>query len=255
MSAEARAALPATSTLPEEGIDLRAEVARYEEFLVDQALVRTLGNKAQAAQLLGLNRTTLVEMLKRRPIAPAAKAALGRDATLTLRERMDELIAETYEACGRNAAETARALGIGRSTFYRSAGRLSGNDASGLGWDSEIAPETERAPETTPSPAPLPPEAPVSEPAPAPEAEPAPEAPEPPAPAEPAAAAAASAKPESEPPTGVYPARIPRSVFAALRAEGLDDRQIAQRLGVSRYLVEKALRTPATPVKCSKARR
>jgi sigma-54 specific flagellar transcriptional regulator A len=34
--------------------------------MIRQALDRTRGNKNRAAQLLGLNRTTLVEMLKRK---------------------------------------------------------------------------------------------------------------------------------------------------------------------------------------------
>jgi len=53
------------SQLPAEGVDLRAVVARLEETLIDQALERTGGNRNAAAQLLGLNRTTLVEKLKR----------------------------------------------------------------------------------------------------------------------------------------------------------------------------------------------
>jgi DNA-binding NtrC family response regulator len=52
--------------LPELGIDLRAAVERYENQLILQALQRTGRNKNRAAQLLGLNRTTLVEMLKRK---------------------------------------------------------------------------------------------------------------------------------------------------------------------------------------------
>jgi DNA-binding NtrC family response regulator len=51
--------------LPPEGIDLRATVAQLEESLIEQALSRTGGNRNAAAQLLGLNRTTLVEKLKR----------------------------------------------------------------------------------------------------------------------------------------------------------------------------------------------
>jgi sigma-54 specific flagellar transcriptional regulator A len=52
--------------LPETGIDLRAVVERYENQLIVKALERTGRNKNRAAQLLGLNRTTLVEMLKRK---------------------------------------------------------------------------------------------------------------------------------------------------------------------------------------------
>ncbi len=52
--------------LPEGGIDLRAAVELYENQMISQALERTGRNKNRAAQLLGLNRTTLVEMLKRK---------------------------------------------------------------------------------------------------------------------------------------------------------------------------------------------
>jgi len=53
-------------TLPETGIDLKELLNRVEYELIDQALDRTGGNRNQAAALLGLNRTTLVEKLKRR---------------------------------------------------------------------------------------------------------------------------------------------------------------------------------------------
>ena len=56
---------PSGTQLPAEGVDLRAVVAQLEESLIDQALERTGGNRNAAAQLLGLNRTTLVEKLKR----------------------------------------------------------------------------------------------------------------------------------------------------------------------------------------------
>jgi len=56
---------PGAGTLPAEGIDLKQAVADLEESLIDQALSRTGGNRNAAAQLLGLNRTTLVEKLKR----------------------------------------------------------------------------------------------------------------------------------------------------------------------------------------------
>jgi DNA-binding NtrC family response regulator len=57
------------SELPAMGLDLKAVVDEYESNLIRQALARTGGNKNRAAQLLGLNRTTLVEMVKRKRIA------------------------------------------------------------------------------------------------------------------------------------------------------------------------------------------
>ena len=52
--------------LPDAGIELRTAVENFENGLIRQALERTGWNKNQAAKLLGLNRTTLVEMLKRK---------------------------------------------------------------------------------------------------------------------------------------------------------------------------------------------
>ena len=54
------------SELPAEGIDLKQTIAELEDSLIDQALDRTRGNRNAAARLLGLNRTTLVEKLKRK---------------------------------------------------------------------------------------------------------------------------------------------------------------------------------------------
>jgi DNA-binding NtrC family response regulator len=56
--------LPVTR-LPDEGIDLPRAVENLERELIEQALTRTNRVKARAAALLGLNRTTLVEKLKR----------------------------------------------------------------------------------------------------------------------------------------------------------------------------------------------
>jgi DNA-binding NtrC family response regulator len=61
-------AAAAPAALPVAGIDLRSVVEQYENQLIAEALKRTNGNKNRAAQLLGLNRTTLVEMLKRKGI-------------------------------------------------------------------------------------------------------------------------------------------------------------------------------------------
>jgi DNA-binding NtrC family response regulator len=59
----------ATLDLPESGVDLRLFLTQLEERLIAQALERTGGNKNRAAELLGMNRTTLVEKLRRRNVA------------------------------------------------------------------------------------------------------------------------------------------------------------------------------------------
>jgi DNA-binding NtrC family response regulator len=60
---------PAVETLlakmPSDGIDLVATVSRIEHSLISQALESSGGVKAKAAALLGINRTTLVEKIKR----------------------------------------------------------------------------------------------------------------------------------------------------------------------------------------------
>ncbi len=55
--------------LPPYGVDLRLLLTQLEHRLIGQALQRTGGNKNRAAELLGLNRTTLVEKLRRRNVA------------------------------------------------------------------------------------------------------------------------------------------------------------------------------------------
>jgi len=61
-------------TLPDEGFDLESYITRIEYHLIRQSLERTGGNKRQAAALLGLKRTTLVEKLKRLDRRPVAEA-------------------------------------------------------------------------------------------------------------------------------------------------------------------------------------
>jgi len=58
-----RAAAPAA--LPDDGLDLRNHMANIELGLINEALERTQGVVAHAAQLLGLRRTTLVEKLRK----------------------------------------------------------------------------------------------------------------------------------------------------------------------------------------------
>ncbi|MFZ2948959.1 MAG: sigma-54 dependent transcriptional regulator [Desulfuromonadaceae bacterium] len=52
-------------TMPSQGVDMVATVSRIERSLICQALEAAGGIKAKAASLLGINRTTLVEKIKR----------------------------------------------------------------------------------------------------------------------------------------------------------------------------------------------
>ncbi len=56
---------PPAVEIPEEGVDLPAYIATLERRFIQQALAETDGNKQQAAQRLGLKRTTLVEKVRR----------------------------------------------------------------------------------------------------------------------------------------------------------------------------------------------
>jgi DNA-binding NtrC family response regulator len=58
--------IPAQRKLPETGIDLNQLIIDLENSLIQQALERCHYNKNHAAKLLGLNRTTLVERIKKR---------------------------------------------------------------------------------------------------------------------------------------------------------------------------------------------
>jgi sigma-54 specific flagellar transcriptional regulator A len=59
------AATSASARLPATGIDLKTHLAVIEQELIRQALERSGGTVAQAARLLGLRRTTLVEKLRK----------------------------------------------------------------------------------------------------------------------------------------------------------------------------------------------
>lgn len=52
--------------LPDSGIDLKDTLSMIEESLISQALERTNGNKNQASKLLLINRTTLIEKMKKK---------------------------------------------------------------------------------------------------------------------------------------------------------------------------------------------
>ena len=57
------------TALPPGGVDLYQVLANLEDRLIREALERSGGNKNQAAKILGLNRTTLVEKLRKKKTA------------------------------------------------------------------------------------------------------------------------------------------------------------------------------------------
>lgn len=52
--------------LPDLGVDLKQILSDIEDSLIRQAMTRTRGNKNQASKLLALNRTTLIEKMKKK---------------------------------------------------------------------------------------------------------------------------------------------------------------------------------------------
>jgi len=69
--------ITALASLPSEGLDLRDHMAGIELTLINEALERTHGVVAHAAQLLGLRRTTLVEKLRKYGIEREPAEATG----------------------------------------------------------------------------------------------------------------------------------------------------------------------------------
>lgn len=62
---------PALPELGPDGVPFHEVIDRLETHLILQALERTNWNKNRAAQLLGLNRTTLIEKIKKKKLEPA----------------------------------------------------------------------------------------------------------------------------------------------------------------------------------------
>src|SRR5690606_15232090 len=77
VQAQAPAAATPAQGLPEAGLDLREYMAGIELRLIREALERSQGVVAHAAQLLGLRRTTLVEKLRKYGIEREHSEALG----------------------------------------------------------------------------------------------------------------------------------------------------------------------------------
>ena len=63
---------PGAPRVSADGLDFRDVVDRFETDLILQALDQTQWNKNRAAGLLGLNRTTLLEKIKKKGLDPAS---------------------------------------------------------------------------------------------------------------------------------------------------------------------------------------
>ena len=68
---------PAAPTIGAGGIDFNAVIDRIETKLILEALEKTGGNKNQAARLIGLNRTTLIEKIKKKGLESRVAAREG----------------------------------------------------------------------------------------------------------------------------------------------------------------------------------
>lgn len=65
--------------LPADGLDFNLLVDSFETRLISMALSRTRGNKKAAARLLHLNRTTLIEKIKKKGLEFLAAGGVGED--------------------------------------------------------------------------------------------------------------------------------------------------------------------------------
>jgi Nif-specific regulatory protein len=70
-------------SLPETGIDLNKMVNSIERNMILRALEKTGGVRSKAAELLGLNRTTLIEKIKKMGIEPQRKESVRNSDALS----------------------------------------------------------------------------------------------------------------------------------------------------------------------------
>ncbi len=68
--------------IPDDGIDFNSLVEEFENRLIRKALEKTEGNKKAAAKLLRLNRTTLVEKIKKKGLEDGEATAFEPDASV-----------------------------------------------------------------------------------------------------------------------------------------------------------------------------
>jgi len=79
-SSAASAPIRMAEEIPVDGLDFNALVDRFETHLISMALSKTNGNKKAAAKLLHLNRTTLVEKIKKKGLERSIEVVREDDA-------------------------------------------------------------------------------------------------------------------------------------------------------------------------------
>jgi hypothetical protein len=94
------------------GIDFYRVVEEFENRLISEALRRTNHNKNRAAQLLSMNRTTLVEKLKKRTSSSSSKSEphrVKRNSAFTI---FDSLGGEESDYGNNNYLQNDDTMGI-----------------------------------------------------------------------------------------------------------------------------------------------
>lgn len=87
-------------------LNLPQQLGHFERKLIARALTETHGNKAKAADRLGISRFTLHQKIKSHEIAPVKKKV------------SPEEVFQMVQQCGGNKALAAKKLGIQRQTLY-----------------------------------------------------------------------------------------------------------------------------------------
>lgn len=142
---------PVPSVLPAEGIDLKRELDRYRDWILEQALIRTRNNIAHAAEFVGWSVTSMHSWLKRKGIdlPPGPKGPHARrlaasqdartpDAGAARRPRESEeasAAAPSDTAAERLLAKVAARLDWARVAELRDEGLSDTRVAQRLAWE------------------------------------------------------------------------------------------------------------------------
>ncbi len=94
-------------------LNLGKQVSVFEKKIIERALQEAKGNKAQAAELLGISRLNLYQKIRNLQVDSIKKRISSAEALKTLQE------------CKGNKALAARRLGIQRQTLYQKLNKIS----------------------------------------------------------------------------------------------------------------------------------